>query len=363
MAKRANKVTSKDVARAAGVSQSTVSMILNNYPNASFSEETRRKVFEACSRIGYKGASSLSSADKILLIVTPSCENIFYAKQIEAAQQRAMEGGYVCMILNTFRRQSIENSIIQCLSSMPFAGILFLYQPENLSLLTHIANIKPSIVVSDRNLDVNMDMIEINSGKLGSIVADHLIELGHERVVYIASSIGHKYDTRIKRLDGIRLAYKAAGFDPDECVKVCTFETENLRPVGNVSEYKAGSSLTSLAIEKYPKTTAFIGNNDLICYGIVDALCKQGYKIPKDYSVIGFDNLNISDIEPISLTSVEHFGHLRARDAVDLLIKKFEEQNTALYDDSYSGSITRVEYQPKIVTRSSTGAPRGSHRK
>ena len=98
MGKRNNNATAKDVAQAAGVSQSTVSMILNNYQNVSFSEETRQRVLAACISTGYRGVSlaNATPTEKILLVVCPSCSakifgagiHLFYSGHVPGTRHR-----------------------------------------------------------------------------------------------------------------------------------------------------------------------------------------------------------------------------------------------------------------------------------
>ncbi len=358
MRRKANAVTAKEVAREAGVSPSTVSMILNNYPSASFTEETHQKVYAACMSLGYFNFSgSGGKNEKSLLLICPSTENMSYSAQVGVAQQRAMEAGYSCLVFSTNRKPYLERQAIQCLRTLPVAGAVFLYQPENPDLLEQAAMIKESVVVCDRNLDINIDTIESNSYKIGKLIANHLLELGHKHIAYIASSIGSKYITRIKRLEGIKSAFNEYGYDPDDCVKTCTFRSEGIREPSVISEYNAGIVLTERTLEKEYGVTAFIGYNDMIAYGIIDALKKRRFQIPQDYSVIGCDNLFLSNAQYISLTSVEHYAHLRARDAVDLLISKVSPEKQNDYEKELKSSVTRVEYEPKLVVRNSTGKP------
>lgn len=355
MAKRSKTVTAKDVAEAAGVSQSTVSMILNNYQNVSFSEETRNRVLAACVATGYRGVSSANSTptERILLMVCPSCENLDYAKYIKAIQQRSMELGYTSFTLDTFRDPSIENDVLRYLKTMPFAGVIFLYQPKNIYLLTQISRLYPTVAVCDKIAGMDLDAIELNSFKVGKVIANHLLELGHRRIAYIAMQINEKYVTRLKRLEGIQEAYRQYGYDVEDSIKICTYDTEKMNPRKFSNEFESGFILANRALERYDDITAFVGNNDMICYGIISALQKKKLRIPQDYSVCGCDNVMLSGLSSVSLTSVEHYGHLRAIDAVNLLVKKIETQTGS--EEDLPNSITRVEYEPKIVIRSSTG--------
>ena len=361
MSAKRRGITAKDVAEYAGVSQSTVSMILNNYENVSFTAETRKKVLDACNALGYKGLTSTGMQnEKVILVVLPSCENLCYTSLVSAVQRKASEYGYTCLTLSTFRRPKLENSILQCIKSMPLAGVIFLYQPESISLLERAANLKPCVLTCDRNLDVKLDTIEVNSYNIGKLVGEHMIDQGHTQVAYIATHIGSKYVTRMQRLAGLKSIYKDHGYGED-AVRLVTLESEGIRSRGDANDYNVGVELTNRTLDKYGNSiTAMIGYNDMICLGILDAIKKRGFQVPRDYSVIGCDNIPLSAMESVSLTTVEHYPHLRARDATELLIKKITniQENTT---DLSAAGITRVEYEPKLIIRSSTRSIKKKH--
>lgn len=354
MRTKRNEVTAKQVAELAGVSQSTVSMILNNYDKASFTEVTRQKVLAACNTLGYKGFYEPGNInEKTILLIVPSLSNLSYVKQVTTAQQRAMELGYTCAIYNTFRNTSLENNILTLIQSIPVSGVVFLYQPENLSLLQRAGTIKTTVAVCDRNLDLKMDNIEVNSYGIGKIIAEHMISQGHTHVMYIATDISTKYITRLQRLEGVKGCFRDHGIDENN-IKLCTLKSENISIRGVSDDYQAGIMLIGKALKKYGDTcTGIIGYNDMICFGIIDQLKRMNMTIPNDYSIIGCDNIYLSEMNSIALTSVEHFAHLRARDAVELLVRKIKDKYEQSTDFSAMG-ITRVEYEPRIVIRSST---------
>ena len=356
MGRNQKVVTAKQVAEFAGVSQATVSMILNNYSNASFTDETRKKVLDACNMLGYRGTIQNGiKEENILLVVLPSCNNLSYSVQLSVVQARASEAGYICITLNTFRDSRLENSILQCIKTLPVAGAVFLYQPENLSILERASVLKPCVVVCDKNLDIKVDSVIVNGFGIGKIIAEHMIQLGHKNVAYIATDINRKYVTRVQRLEGIRTTYREYGFS-DDAIRLVTLKNERISPRGTVDDYAAGTLLTNRFLEKYgDKYTGIIGYNDMICLGILDALKRNNKRVPQDYSVMGCDNIHLSEMSNVSLTTVEHYHHLRAKDAVDMLLRKIDEDVYHITDISATG-ITRVEYEPKIIIRSSTKA-------
>lgn len=132
------RVTAKDVAKRAGVSEATVSMILNG-KSSKFPEKTCRRVIDACNELGYvRNASIKANAleEKVLAAITPTFSNLYYVHMVEAMQRRAKELGYSLMTFNTFREIHQETGIMQICSQFPIAGVFFLYPPEYMTVGT-----------------------------------------------------------------------------------------------------------------------------------------------------------------------------------------------------------------------------------
>ena len=135
------KVTAKDVAKRAGVSPATVSMILSGKGSSKFPEKTCRRVIDACNELGYVRNGLLRSSvpdDKVLVAITPTLSNLYYVHMVEAMQRRAKELGYVLLAFDTFREIPQETRIMQVCNQFPFAGVCFLYPLENNMLHQHI---------------------------------------------------------------------------------------------------------------------------------------------------------------------------------------------------------------------------------
>ena len=108
-----NKVTSTDIAKAAGVSQATVSMILNKKYNASFSKETIERVETAARELGYvpqkRKASKSGRQEKLLVVFCPNLTNPYYVMLLQGIESRAKEQGYALFICNTQRDLKMED--------------------------------------------------------------------------------------------------------------------------------------------------------------------------------------------------------------------------------------------------------------
>lgn len=358
---KGKKVTSKDVAKMAGVSQSTVSMILNNYKHVKFSEETRQRVLDACVTLGYqiKGmgySQNSSDINKLFLVICPSYANMHYIGLIEAIQERSKELGYSAVVANTSRDVSEETKVLQMAKLLPFAGVIFLYQPENPIALQQLSMSKQVIHIYDKNPNLDLDTVELNSFKLGAIIAEHLINLGHECIAYITTSLEPRQIARRKRVEGLQNVFKEKGFDSQKSILICTTETEGIEVEKELNEYETGYHITKKILEREYGVSAIVGMNDMVCFGVMDALLEEKKRIPQDFSVCGCDNTAPTNYRSISLTTVEHFSSQKGKEAVDILVKKIQASNMKLSDIPVS--TIRVEYSPKLIARSSTAVNR-----
>lgn len=351
------RVTAEDVAREAGVSRSTVSMILNNYQNISFSEETKMRVLDACSRLGYRtiGSGRLESIDgRLLLVVCPSFQNGHYIKVSSAIQERARELGYTALILCTKRSADEENRIIRLCRELHVAGVILTYQPEK-SFVVQLTGMETHVVkLYDKSGNTDVDALELDNYKFGRLVAEHLLSLGHTCIAHISDSLSGKQSARSRRVEGIRSYLAEQGLNPDDHLRISTIETEHLEITKKLEGYETGYLLASHLIDHNVPVTAFAAMNDTVAYGVIDAIVERGKRVPQDYSVCGCDNLPSSAYQKISLTTVEPYITEKARDAVDLLARKIRAKGNGGRKKG-PVSITRIEYEPQLIVRKSTG--------
>lgn len=352
------KATSSDVAKLAGVSQSTVSMILNNYENIRFSAETVQRVMDACVQLNYRVPSSRRTAgmegeSKLLMALCPSYTNLYYINLLEAMCDQAKERGYSLTATVSRRDLALEAQFSRLACQQEAAGVLLLYKPANLAALQRLASNMPVVMICDKEEVTDMDIIELDSKKLGGIIAEHLLNLGHKKIAYISTEVSERYPARLLRLKGMQNAFAKAGVSPYN-IQLCTMESEKIAYTMGITSYETGYCLGKRAVERYDEITALVGMNDMVAIGIMDALEDKKYRIPQDYSVCGCDNTFISQYRMISMTSVEHFDENRGREAVDVLIRKIEQENNS-GDVFWPISAVRVEFVPKLIARDSTG--------
>lgn len=352
------KATLSEVAKQSGVSISTVSMIINNISGVSFSQETVNKVMNTVKELNYiskkdKESPISSINEKVIVIICPNIYNPYYSTIVQSIEYAAKIENYGVMILNTYRSPSDERRILSLISNINVAGIIFSMMPSDPSFAEKISTKIPMVVIGDSDCSVNIDTVEVSNYKAGVLIGKHLIELGHKHIAFISPTLDNINTARTKRLEGIKDTFIRAGNDYSILVKSQTVspgtELKNLSIEHSIGYEHCLKCLNDKRI------TAFVGLNDMISYGIIDAIINSGYSIPKDYSVCGFDNIFPSNFSSVSLTTVEHCIDEIGHNAFMILYNKIK--NTS-YPNLSNGSITRVEYQHRIINRSSTGIVR-----
>lgn len=352
------KVTSSDVAKAAGVSQATVSMVLNRKYNVSFSKETIQKVEQAAEKMGYeipkRKKRKESRKEKLIVVFCPNLTNPYYVMLLQGIETRAKEQGFGLFICNTQRELKMEERYLKMMWELKPLGIIYTCNPSRcfMELVEELAEHIPIVVVNNQNERLNVDAVELDNSKLGRLMARHLLELGHRKVAYIAPPLTTRQKQRSKRVEGFLKEFESRGLKQNVIIKAADEKIDMSVP--NIdSEYKIGYDLTKELLREQNDVTAIVGLNDMIAFGIMDALQSEKYKVPGDISVMGCDNTLFARMHKVSLTTIEHFVVFKGRDACDIIMKKIASQNSKV-SEFQPISTYHVEYEPKLIVRGTT---------
>ncbi len=350
---KAPKPTIRNIAELAKVSQSTVSMILNQRSDVSFSRQTVEQVMKAAEQLGYT-KSNWPTHRHILLntiaVICPTITNPYYSDMIQSIEQAANAKGYQQIIYVTYRDLQRESQILNTLHAIHVAGIIFTNQPQNPVKAIEISKTIPTAVISDHTEQISLDTVELNNYMAGCLIAYHILELGHRHIAFISTTLDRYNTARTRRLDGLKDTLRKEC--PESTILVKEREIAPQTDLDHLHvEHTVGYELTRDCL-KDSRLTAFVAVNDMVAYGAADAVLSAGFDIPKDYSICGFDNLLTSHLCPVSLTSVEHHIADKGRSVFEMLYVKMAQNSTI------SEVITRMEYQPKLIVRKSTGPVR-----
>jgi LacI family transcriptional regulator len=343
------RLTSRDVAKLAGVSQSTVSFVLNNSKKVTISDETRERVLSAAKQLNYvpnvfaKGLKT--NVSKLIGLMVPNITNPFYPLLIQSIEEYAATNGYNILLCNTHRKIENERFYLNLLAQKSVDGIIYLFAPSFPEELKELSNSLPIVVIGDRDDNKDLDTISLDSFKSGQFMIRHLMELGHERIAFISGSFTSTSLSKRKRLEGIIHEMKKHKLDKFLIIK----EDANEREIyDSTYEIEVGTSL-ALELLKNNKVTAIVGANDMTAFGAMTAIQKLGLKIPDDISICGFDNIFLSKMVIPNLTTIDNYIPQRGRLAMDILLDKLSSSHNDM------PQVCKVEYEPLLVVRESTG--------
>ena len=352
------KPTSLDVARLARVSQTTVSLILNNSDRISFSQETRERVLAAAKELGYQLTPRQKHSEKkknsrTLLVLTPTLTNQYYAELIQAVEDYADTLRYRVVVCNTFRKPELERYYLETFATSLVDGVIYTFLPSFPELLKTL--VAPSVLIGEKQDDLPICSIELSNLNAGSMLAEHLYQLGHRRLTFISTPFNQLTLSRPQRLEGMRRQLELHGLKDQPEVLVSTEAVEaDIRDDRLPFEFSVGRQLTARLIKQNTRSTALVGVNDMTALGILSQLNAQGVKVPKDISVCGFDNVFSSSITTPGLTTIDHHLHERCKAAVDMLVDRDRVSRIA------PPYVNKIEYTPQLIVRGSTGPVRKS---
>ncbi len=355
MGKR-NKVTTRDIAEYTGVSQSTVSMILSEKKNVSFGEETVQKVKKAAKSLGYQKPEKKKQApdrslSQTIMILCPTISNGYYSSVIHSIIEKAREYGYTSLTAVTFRSAEREDAYFHLFAENELAGVISLYPLTKYTEANALAGRIPVVSIGDKPEGIRFNSVELDSQKPGRLMAEHLLELGHKHIAFISGPVVKKELSRTRRLSGMQQYYRENRLNPAYIKLFCPTQKAYAEYPHTGAEYRTGYDMTIRALDAATPATAFVGNSDDIAFGILAALADRGIRVPEDVSVAGFDNNLYSAMPQISLTTVEHFSLQKGHMAVEMIYRK----NISRRSGADSDMIIRMEYDPKLIARRTTG--------
>lgn len=296
----------KDVAKEARVSPATVSRVFNNNPNIS--EKTRKHVLEVATRLGYKPRKYTSqqknaTPKNIAVVFSNRLINLtddpFYGQVMNGIEESISQHNYNLIFRTVTGNSDLDMERVESLiSDDDLSGIILIGYEINEELVQLIVESRIPLVLVDSNLhDENINLV-LNDNITGARVAvDYLIGLGHKRIGFVGGPLYHM--SLDERYIGYKQALKRAGIERDnEQIVICepTFEVDD--------GFRATKAMLNNS-DHMP--TAIFAANDMLAIGVMKAINTKGYDVPKDISVIGFDDIQMAQHTIPSLTTVKIF--------------------------------------------------------
>jgi LacI family transcriptional regulator len=329
------KATIRSVAELAGVAPSTVSHYLNQ--TAPLSAATAKSVEEAIAALNYRvnlGARSLRlRKTNSIGVVIPNITSPFFSEIAAVMENKLWERGFQTLLCISERSPERELSQVAHLVSRQVDGILLVYCSQKSLVADTLKNISVPIVFVDRRVPDQYSVCTDNFLG-GRLAARHLATLGHRVIGLLCGE--PSVQNVIERIQGFQLELQRFGLEIPEAYKA-----------KGRQDLQLGLRITDL-LQLEPRPTAIFATNDIVAIGAWRKLVESGFRIPRDISIVGFDDISISRFLVPPLTTVaQPYREIGAK-AVALLVNLVQPGDTTMPADK------NVILTPTLKVRGST---------
>lgn len=310
------KVTLRDIAREVGLSTTAVSLVLNDRP-CGISEESRRRIKEVARKKRYIpnqiARSLVTQRSQTIGLVVPNIESRFFSSLARRLELGCRGRGYALIITNSDDSPTNDSELVRLLLNRGVDGLVLVMSDEtrvDAQLLSVLETLPVPFVMVDRLVEgLACDKVAFNNRQGGYLACRHLLDAGHRRVACV---VNRASNTGRERLAGYERALVERGIEPDPALEL------------ESAYYTADAYATADALLATDATAVFAGS-DNIALGLLRRLYEQDLRVPRDLSVVGYDNSTADVLFEPALTSVEQNVDELSAAALELLFRQIEE--------------------------------------
>lgn len=336
-------VTVKDIAQAAGVSITTVSLVLSGR-ECRISMETRERVQKIARELDYQpnhlARSLVTRKSQTIGLIIPDISNLFFSELAKGVEIEAQRREYNIIFSNSNEDGSADIKNLRILLNKSVDGLIIVpsIKERELSLISEFSRIlsghKLPVVIVDRMLPgIECDFVTLDNREGGYIATKHLLELGHRRIGCITGP--KDLMSSNMRYRGYCDALNQYGIPVDE----------NLVYNGN---YRLNSGVEGAEILINRNVTAIFACNDMMACGAYRQSCIMNKKIGSELSLVGFDDIPFAEMLEHPLTTIHQPVYDIGKNSCRMLM------------DILDGAITdihKIKYSPTLIVRSTTAIP------
>ncbi|MCL4509703.1 MAG: LacI family transcriptional regulator [Bacteroidetes bacterium] len=338
----ASKVTIYDIAREASVGIGTVSRVLNNHPGVT--PETRKRVKDVAIRLDYQPhtyARRLARRQsETISAIIPFFTNYFFIEVLQGVQDKISQLGYDLVLYGVNNIDQVDSYISRALQRGKVDGILFFSMRLPERMVPRLKETKLPMVLVD-TLSPEFDSISVANAEGAYAATTHLIELGHRSVGMVNAQLVSA--PAVERLQGYKRALESHGISYSESL-VKTGANNKADGFNREAGYEAIMEFINNGSEM-PK--AFFVSSDIQAMGVIAALSENGFRVPEDVAVVGFDDIELA--RHIKLTTMRQPMYQMGVLAIERLVTRMSNPDM---------EILHTTFSPTLIVRESCGALR-----
>lgn len=328
------RITMADVARDAGVSQMTVSRVINNREGTSAT--TRRRVLDTIERLGYRPSGIArglaTNRTKTLGLIVPDVSNPFFSSVARGVEHVAHTAGYNVFLCNTEEDPERELAVLESLEEKQVDGLVLCSSRLGEDALRDLVARQRAVVLVNRRLSggpVRSALVDDEAG--GRLAVEHLLRAGHRRIGFLAGPpASHSGRERAK---GYQAVLTAAGYHTGSSLSLpCS------------PDVAGGARATRQFLAEHPDATALFCYNDLVAVGALQACAELGIRVPGEIAIIGHDDIMLAALVTPSLTTCRVPRYELGVEAVRLLLAQLQAQ---------PGECDEIVLRAELVVRAS----------
>ncbi len=310
--------TINDVAKLAGVSTTTVSHFING--TRYVSDDLRERVENAIAELGYRPNSLARGLrrgeSKTIGLIVPDNSNPFFAEILRSIENIGYANGYSVILCNSDSDIDKEIAYTDLLFAKQVDGIVFITTNNSCDHLQQLSNAGIPIIVIDRDIPlIGTDVLLVDNFQGGYAATQYLIGLGHRNIACITGP--SRLTPSAERVNGYKKALADAGIP----------ENPEWMIAGDF-QFQGGESGIEQLLALTERPTAVFACNDMMALGVMRGLRKAKLSVPRDISLIGFDDISLTSVVSPALTSVAQPIQEISRLAFELLIDRIQKKNT-----------------------------------
>ncbi|MDF2631839.1 MAG: LacI family transcriptional regulator [Caproiciproducens sp.] len=340
-------ITIKDVARMCGVGVTTVSRAINNHPDIS--EDTKSMIMQVIKENHYvpnNSARNLKrSASKTIAVLIKGITNPFFNRMLQVFEKETHRHKYSYILQRVDENQDEIDVAIELEKEKRLKGIIFLggyfsHSKEKLDQLA-VPFVLSTIGMTSEVDQNNYSSVSVDDFKESYKIVNYLCELGHKKIAIIAASVDDESIGKL-RYEGYKKALEDHGLSVEE--NLVRYMKEDIETY----TMENGYVVTNELLKSKEEFTAIYAISDSLAVGACKAILESGKRVPEDYSVAGFDGLDISFYYTPSITTIRQPVEEIAEETIKILFDLIHNKTTQAHKTFPAELIVRESTRPLL---------------